>query len=109
MYWITRLDNLIVVLFLIAFTTLAVLFIYFVHVSCEEKPFAEFKRAAKRAAVIIFSCLSLAVFIPDTKQALAIYGIGGILDYVRSNDKASQLPEKCINYLVKLIEEEQKE
>ena len=39
------------------------------------------------------------IFIPTTKELLYIYGIGGTIDYVRTNDTAKQLPDKCIKAL----------
>ena len=34
-----------------------------------------------------------------------IYGIGGTIDYIKSNDTAKQIPDKCINALDKFIDE----
>ena len=39
------------------------------------------------------------IFIPTTKELLYIYGIGGTIDYIRTNDTAKQLPDKCIKVL----------
>ena len=33
-----------------------------------------------------------AVLCPTEKEILAIYGVGGTIDYIKSNDKAKQLP-----------------
>ena len=53
--------------------------------------------------VAIVSCL-LMVFIPTTKQALLIYGIGGTIDYVKSNPVVKQIPDKCIIALDKWVD-----
>ena len=54
----------------------------------------------------------LLIFIPTTNEALMIWGVGGTIDYVKSNDTAKQLPDKCIEALDKwansLNEEEKK-
>ena len=54
----------------------------------------------------------LFIFTPTTKEALMILGVGGTIDYVKSNDTAKQLPDKCIEALDKwansLNEEEKK-
>ena len=34
-------------------------------------------------------------------DALLIYGVGGTIDYVKSNKTAKQLPDKCIKALDK--------
>lgn len=63
------------------------------------------KKWAKIFATIgIISALGI-VFIPSQKELLAIYGIGGIIDYIKSNDTAKQLPDKCINALDKYLNE----
>ena len=41
----------------------------------------------------------LFIFTPTTKEALMIWGVGGTIDYVKSNETAKQLPDKCINAL----------
>ena len=61
--------------------------------------------------ITIIFCL-LSIFIPNTKEALAIYGIGGTVDYIKQNPTARQLPNKCINALDKWVDswtEEKKE
>ena len=47
-------------------------------------------------------------------EALMVYGIGGTIDYIKSNDTSKQLPDKCVKALDKYLdnltkEEEQKE
>lgn len=39
------------------------------------------------------------IFIPTTKGLLYIYGVGGTIDYIKTNDTAKQLPDKCIKAL----------
>lgn len=39
------------------------------------------------------------IFIPSTKEMLLIYGVGGTIDYIKTNDTAKQLPDKCIKAL----------
>ena len=39
------------------------------------------------------------IFIPTTKELLYIYGVGGTIDYIKTNDTAKQLPGKCIKAL----------
>lgn len=48
-------------------------------------------------ASVIF--LVLIIITPTTKEAYTIYGVGGTLDYLQSNEKAKQLPDKCIDAL----------
>ena len=48
-------------------------------------------------------------FIPTTNEALMIYGVGGTIDYVKSNETAKQLPDKYIKALNKWAENLTKE
>ena len=50
----------------------------------------------------IFSLLVL--FIPSTKEALFIYGVGGTVDYIKQNPTAKQLPDKCVKALDKWVD-----
>ena len=58
--------------------------------------------------VAIVACF-INLFIPTTNEALMIYGIGGTIDYVKSNETAKQLPDKYIKALDKLAENLTKE
>lgn len=57
-------------------------------------------------AVIAYAGL---IFTPTTKQAFAIYGIGGTIDYIKNNEKAKQLPDKCIEALTRYVDSIKKE
>lgn len=55
--------------------------------------------------------LLIALFTPTTKEAVMIWGIGNTIDYIKNNDTAQQLPDKCINALdawVESLNEEEK-
>ena len=58
--------------------------------------------------VAIVACF-INFFIPTTNEALMIYGIGGTIDYVKSNETAKQLPDKYIKVLDKWVENLTKE
>lgn len=60
------------------------------------------------AIIAIISALGI-VFVPNQKELFAIYGIGGTIDYIKSNDTAKQLPDKCINTLDKWVDSYVKE
>lgn len=53
--------------------------------------------------VTIIACL-INFFIPTTNEALMIYGVGGTIDYVKSNETAKQLPDKYIKALDKYLD-----
>ena len=58
--------------------------------------------------VTIVACF-INLFIPTTNEALMIYGVGGTIDYVKSNETAKQLPDKYIKVLDKWAENLTKE
>ena len=44
------------------------------------------------------------VFVPTTNEAFVIYGVGGTIDYIKSNPTAKQLPDKCVKALDKWVD-----
>ena len=45
-----------------------------------------------------------AFFIPGTKELMTIYGIGTTIDYIKSNDKAKELPDKAVDALTRYLD-----
>lgn len=64
------------------------------------------KRISKYSVISLIIFMLGVAFIPTTKEAYMIYGLGGTIDYIKENDKAKQLPDKFINYLDKWIDKE---
>ena len=109
-YWITRLDAICkfltataIVSFLIAMTL--IVFVCNRYEMDDESWY--YKKYLKYSTVCILvtivSCV-INVFIPTKNDALLIYGVGGTIDYIKSNDTAKQLPDKCIKALDKWVE-----
>ena len=74
------------------------------YYNCYMQRFKIFLKYFKRnILVIIVSCV-INVFIPTKNDALLIYGVGGTIDYIKSNDTAKQLPDKYIKALDKWVE-----
>lgn len=111
-YWLTRLDS--IQGFFIALTamssTLIVIFSLALIINKSEGDSIEYQnKAIKRTIpILIISVLGI-VFTPTTKEALMIWGVGGTIDYVKSNDTAKQLPDKCIEALDKWVDSLNKE
>ena len=107
-YWITRLGNLkgsFIALTIIFGILSAIFFIFSVasrNENWDEKDsiLKSFKRVLSICTV---SVLGL-IFTPSTNEALMIWGIGGTIDYIKTNDTAKQLPDKCIEALDKWVE-----
>ena len=74
------------------------------YYNCCMKKFKMFLSYFKRFIfVTIIACL-INFFIPTTNEALMVYGVGGTIDYIKSNKTAKQLPDKCIKALDKWVD-----
>lgn len=131
LYWITRFDGISAFLSLIAvlsvITTIVLFFIGLIKRS-DADIYLEYNESwkrymgiykmclywSKRCVIVFFVSVFMNMFIPTTNEALLIYGVGGTIDYIKSNDTVKQLPDKCIKALDKYLdnltkEENQKE
>lgn len=120
-YWITRLDticNFLTAVTVVSFLTSAFIVVFIVcnrieansykkgseYYNCYMQKFKMLLSHFERFIfVTIIACL-INFFIPTTNEALMIYGIGGTIDYIKSNETAKQLPDKYIKVLDKWAE-----
>lgn len=106
LYWVTRLDALqafLIILFLISAAIAIVSFINW-YTDDFDNECSHWKSFKIALPIAIISALGL-VFVPSTKEMMIIYGIGGTVDYLKENDTAKQLPDKCIEALDKFVDE----
>ena len=125
-YWITRLDGICGFLTIIAvFSGIAAVVLFFIGIikrseldifnkdsQTWEQHIKTSKMClyfAKRCAVVFCVSIFINIFTPTTNEALLIYGVGGTIDYIKSNDTAKQLPDKCVKALDKLVDNLTKE
>ena len=125
-YWITRLDEICGFLTLITvFSFIATVLLFFIGLL--NRSDAEIYRKgsqtweqhietskmclyfAKRCAVVFCVSIFINIFTPTTNEALLIYGVGGTIDYIKSNYTSKQLPDKCVKALDKWVENLTKE
>lgn len=114
LYWITRLDGIntfFIIILTIAIFALVFCIVYYCYSLEEEKldGIIHAKRYITICSIAFFIGLFGKIFVPTTKEAMIIYGIGGTIDYIQSNETAKQLPDKCIKALDMWIEELTKE
>ena len=120
-YWITRLDAIcafFLIVSILSFLLLGIL-LFVAKISkinaehdeenCEDwneymQRYKECMRYAKIGVIVFLVSVFINIFIPTTKQALLIYGVGGTIDYIKSNETAKQLPDKCIKSLDKWVD-----
>ena len=109
-YWITRLDYIEGIA--IAIIVIAGLFTFgalFAICDREEDTFKKCCHIFKYSVPSLLLGIFLLCFVPNTKEAMLIYGVGGTIDYIKSNDKAKQLPDKCIDALTRYVDSIEKE
>lgn len=66
------------------------------------------KRANRKLIIGIVMIVISFFFVPSESKLYVIYGIGNTIDYIRTNDKAKQLPDKAINCIYKYLDEHSK-
>ena len=120
-YWITRLDaisDFLTIIAIVSFLISVVMAAFAIYNRFEADDYAEggkyyncymqrfkiFLKYFKRSILVIIVSCVINVFIPTKNDALLIYGVGGTIDYIKSNDTAKQLPDKCIKALDKWVE-----
>jgi hypothetical protein len=107
MYWITRLDGLLIAI-VVPMAILLFVAMFNAFGACDSFYKRDERKDYRKRAIICgsigFLLLIAQAFIPTTNQALIIYGVGGTIDYVKSSDKAKQLPDKAIIALDKYLE-----
>ena len=125
-YWITRLDGICSFLTLIAvFSAIATVVLFFIGLlrrgeadiyNEDSKTWEQHIETskmclyfAKRCAIAFFVSVSINAFTPTTNDALLIYGLGGTIDYIKSNDTSKQLPDKSVKALDKWVDNLTKE
>ncbi len=104
LYWIERLDG--IQVFFIVLAAIAIMWMLFSFIipcseAYDEDDYKEkgIYRARKVSGTLFFISLLILVFVPSSKEMYRIIGIGGTIDYIRQNDTAKQLPDKCIKAL----------
>lgn len=106
-YWITRLDGIQAFFAICTILVIVAIVILFINILASDEEDKKTK-SQKWLKVILcslpFFILPL-IFIPSTKDALLIYGLGGSLDYIKGNDTAKKLPEKAVMALDRYLEE----
>ena len=106
-YWITRLDGIqafFAICTILVIFAIVILLINILMSNCEDEKTKSQKWLKVLLCSLPFFVLPL-IFIPSTKDALLIYGLGGSINYIKGNDTARKLPEKAVMALDKYLEE----
>lgn len=109
LYWITifgRISDIVHIFFTINIIILGItLFAYLVACGDVNTNLNGIKKCIKISTICLIIFTICNAFIPNTKELYVIYGVGGTIDYLKDNDKAKQLPDKCIDALDKYLNE----
>lgn len=120
-YWITRLDAICGFLTTTSILGIAISTVLFAIAVCNKgdanlyaegeihwkksmKNYQILMRYFKRYTIVTLVLIIINIFMPTKNDALLIYGVGGTIDYIKSNNTAKQLPDKCIKALDKCVE-----
>ena len=63
-----------------------------------------FKHIKKYSLMVFCVAFPLSVLTPTKNEALLIFGVGGTIDYIKSNETVKQLPDKCVEALDAWVE-----
>lgn len=106
-YWISRLDyicNLFIVLSIIFGAIVVVGGFILVVSDRSDNDYPTILKIVKRSILILGFSLLGVIFLPNTKQAYMIWGLGGTIDYIKSNETVQKLPDKTIQCLDKFLD-----
>ena len=113
-YWITRIGELntaFVVMCALAFISFVIWLVAIpaFYTESDEGLKGVLKKWGLCSCFFLFIGILGDVLTPSKKDALLIYGLGTTIDYMKSDDKAKQLPDKAVEALTRYLDEISKE
>ena len=111
MYWLTRIGVIGGVCEVAAIMGIILIILYVIFAPLiydtvdDEDHWRKFFKKWGRVAIIVWVFAIIGtIFIPSKKELIAIYGVGTTIEYIKSNDKAKELPDKAVDALTKYLE-----
>ena len=103
-YWITRLDDIGFFLGSISvicgiLSGVAAFVICIATDECDSSVVKGGIKFMKFSIPAFLLSMAINVFVPTTKDAMIIFGVGGTIDYIKSNETINQIPDKCVKAL----------
>lgn len=104
LYWILMCDSIIGLFVTLIMVSLAAVFIAVIFFPDKyednyEKAKTNHIKAIKISFIVGIISIIGATFTPSTKNMLLVYGIGNSIEYLKNNEGAKELPDKCIKAL----------
>jgi len=110
-YWFTRIAKISdmfgmtlamgAIIFVLGLALSPLIYDYCVESDCVKKFVL---RIVKVFGIIYVICFIGYLFTPTSSEMLAIYGLGSTIDYIKSNDKAKELPDKVVDALERCVD-----
>lgn len=117
-YWLTRVDTLNTIFgWMIAIPVIVGVLMFIAFLMSMEslrsneiyENWLAFKKCCKKFRNVLLPVFIVGIlgigFCPTKNDMLLIYGVGGSIDYLRSNPTAQKLPDKCIEALDAWVDE----
>lgn len=106
LYWITRLDNIIgVIQVLLVLLVVSIILMTICYIVFDEKTweiYPKFKKRFKQVCIGALMLIAMLIFIPTTKDAYVIYGVGSIIE----SPECKKLPDNAVKALNTWLETE---
>lgn len=71
---------------------------------CNEWQKSKLRKFANKMFVVFGFSVLITAITPTKEEAYFIYGVGSTIDYIQSNPKAKQIPDKCIDALNRWVD-----
>lgn len=71
---------------------------------CNEWQKSKLRKFANKMFVVFGISILITAITPTKEEAYFIYGVGSTIDYIQSNPKAKQIPDKCIDALNRWVD-----
>ena len=105
-YLISRLDGVVIASWILFAVFALVLVIAIAAIIIEndsyspcEKSLKLLLKTKKISLFFIIPCFLIGLFLPNKNDALAIMGVGTVVDYVQENKTLQEMPDKCVQAL----------
>jgi len=109
LYWLTRVsefDSLFRAIWFISIICVVVMLVMYFFLADEfkEDTVNKIKKAAILSSILLVVGALGDAFTPSRRDVLLIYGLGTTIDYINSDDKAKQLPDKAVDALTRYLD-----
>lgn len=112
MYWITIVGNMRTFFLFLLHISFLFSLLFGIYIELKDKEINETKekinKKLKRIDTFLGICIFIGiigcVFTPSKREMYLIYGVGKTLDYIESNDKVKQLPDKAVEALTRYFD-----